>query len=253
MQLAGKVTLVTGGASGIGRAVCLGAAALGADVMVLDLNAAGAEGVAAEVRGLGRRAAALAADVTDSQAVLAAVNKGMADVGPVDTLMSCAGWDRMVPFVQTDEEFWRKIVNINLMGPIVCTRVVLGTMIERRQGSLVYVASDAGRVGSSGEAVYAAAKAGVIAFAKTMAREQARYGIRANAVCPGLTDTPLLQAVREGSETSARILDAITQATPLRRVGRPEEIAAAILFLASDEASYITGQTLSVSGGLTMA
>ena len=253
MPLAGKVALVTGGASGIGRAVCLGAAAQGADVMILDLNAAGAEAVATEVRGLGQRAAALTADVTDSQAVTAAVNKGMADIGPVDALMSCAGWDRMVPFVQTDEEFWSRIVSINLMGPIVCTRVVLRTMIERRKGSTVYVASAAGRVGSSGEAVYAAAKAGVIAFAKTMAREQARYGIRANAVCPGLTDTPLLQAVREGSETSAKILDAITQATPLRRVGRPEEVAAAILFLASDEASYITGQTLSVSGGLTMS
>lgn len=252
MQWAGKVALVTGGASGIGRAVCLGAAAQGADVLVLDLNAAGAEAVAAEVRGQGRRAAALAADVTDSQAVAASVSQGMADVGPVDALMSCAGWDRLVPFVQTDEEFWRRIVNINLMGPIICTRAVLDTMIERRQGSLVYVASDAARVGSSGEAVYAAAKAGLIAFAKTMAREQARYGIRANAVCPGLTDTPLLQAVREGSATSARILDAITQATPLRRVARPEEIAAAILFLASDEASFITGQTLSVSGGLTM-
>ena len=253
MQLADKVALVTGGASGIGRAVCLGAAALGADVLVLDLNAAGAEAVAEQVRGPGRRAAALTADVTDGQAVLAALNKGTADVGPVDALMSCAGWDRMVPFVQTDEEFWRRIVDINFMCPFDCTSVVLATMIERRKRGLVYVASDAGRVGSSGEAVYAAAKAGVIAFAKTMAREQARYGIRANAVCPGLTDTPLLQSVREGSETSAKILDAITQATPLRRVGRPEEVAAAILFLASDEASYITGQTLSVSGGLTMA
>jgi len=169
-------------------------------------------------------------------------------LGPIDVLVNNAGWDRIGPFIDSDEALWDRLLAVNLKGPIACSHAVLPGMIERRQGRIVCVASDAGRVGSSGEVVYSATKGGVIAFAKALAREVARHGILVNCVAPGPTDTPFLQ----GFGGNERILEAMTKATPLRRLARPEEIAAAISFLASADAGFITGQTLSVNGGLTM-
>ena len=174
-------------------------------------------------------------------------------LGPVDVCVNCAGWDELRPFLETDDAFSRKVLEINLSGAIRVTRAVLGGMVERRWGRIVNVASDAGRVGSSLESVYSAAKGGLIAFTKTIAREVARHGITANAICPGPTETPLLSKIIEANEDADRVIAAMTRAVPMRRLGQPEDIAPAIVFLVSDGASYITGQTLSVSGGLTMA
>jgi 2-hydroxycyclohexanecarboxyl-CoA dehydrogenase len=168
-------------------------------------------------------------------------------------LVNCAGWDELRPFLQTDEAFWRRVIAINYEGCLRTTHAVLGGMIERGWGRIVNVSSDAARVGSAEEAVYAGAKAAVIAFTKTVAREAARRGVTANAVCPGPTDTPLLQGMAASSPDSERLIAALERAVPMRRLGRPEDAAAAIAFLACDDAGYITGQTLSVSGGLTMA
>ncbi len=165
-------------------------------------------------------------------------------------LVNNAGWDKVEPFVKSEEATWDKVIAINLKGPIACVRAVLDPMIERRSGKIVSISSDAGRVGSSGEAVYAGAKAGIIGFSKTLAREVARYGINVNVVCPGPTNTPLFREISGGNE---KLAVALKQAIPLGRLGEPEDLAGAVVFLASDDAAFITGQTLSVSGGLTMA
>ncbi len=246
MEFQDRVALVTGAASGIGRAVARGLAAGGARVAVCDLDAAGAEAVASEIGGL-----AVQTDVTDAASVRAAVARVLEELGKIDVLVNCAGWDRIMPFVETDEEHWDRVVGVNFRGVLATTHAVLPHMIERGEGgAIVNVASEAGRSGSSGEAVYSGAKAAVIAFTKAVAREAARYGVRANAVTPGLTDTPMLQGMIDAGH--GKLMDAIVKATPLRRLARPEEVAEAVLFLASDRASFTTGDTLSVGGGLVM-
>lgn len=240
-----QVALVTGGASGIGKITCEAFAARGARVGVADIDKDGAAEVAEACGGLG-----VALDVTDRGSVATAVDQLLEHYGRIDVLANVAGWDRIQPFVDTTEEFWDQVIAINYRGVLATCHVVLPEMIRQGSGVIVNVASEAGRAGSSGEAVYSGAKGAVIAFSKSLAREAARHGIRVNAVAPGLTDTPLLHAqVADGNE---KLIDAITKATPLRRLAEPQELAEAILFLASRRASFITGQTLSVSGGLTM-
>lgn len=242
-----KVAFVTGAASGIGRATAIRLGEEGARVAAADLNSEGAASTAATVGG---EAVGLGLDVTDFATVRAAIEEAEGRLGPIDILVNCAGWDKVEPFVDNSEETWERVIDINLKGVIRCTRAVLDGMISRRSGSIVSISSDAGRVGSSGEVVYSGAKAGIIGFSKGMARETARHGLRVNVVCPGPTDTPLMAAT---SEANPRLGEALVKAIPFRRLARPEEIAAAAVFLASDDASFITGQTLSVSGGLTMA
>jgi 2-hydroxycyclohexanecarboxyl-CoA dehydrogenase len=241
--------MVTGAGRGIGAAIAGALAAQGTAVAVCDLDDTSALATAAGLVGAGRRALGLPMDVTQSGAVRAAVARITAELGPIDVLVNNAGWDKFEPFVEGTEDTWDRILAINLKGQIICARAVLDGMIERSQGTIINIASDAGRVGSSGEAVYSAAKGGVIAFTKTLAREMAGHGITVNCVCPGPTDTPLFA---ELADQQPRLRDALLRAIPLRRLGRPDDVAAMVAFLASDEASYITGQTISISGGLTM-
>jgi 2-hydroxycyclohexanecarboxyl-CoA dehydrogenase len=244
--LEGKVAFVTGAASGIGRATAMRLGEEGARVAAADLNA---DGAAATASAIGPEAVGLGLDITDLSSVAAAMAEAERQLGSVEILVNCAGWDRVEPFLDSSEETWDRIIDVNLKGVIRCTRSVLDGMISRRSGRIVNVSSDAGRVGSSGEVVYSGAKAGIIGFSKGVARETARHGLRVNVVCPGPTDTPLMAAT---SEANPRLGEALVKAIPFRRLAKPEEIAAAIAFLASDDASFITGQTLSVSGGLTM-
>jgi 2-hydroxycyclohexanecarboxyl-CoA dehydrogenase len=244
--LQGRVALVTGAGRGMGRAIAERLATEGARVAVTDVDRATAEDTAAA---LGPYATAVHLDVTDRASVASAVEIE-SSLGPVDVLVNNAGWDHMAPFLETEPELWDRIIDINLKGTFNCAREVLPGMVERRSGRVVNISSDAGRVGSTGEAVYSAAKAGVVGFTKTLAREMARFRITVNVVCPGPTDTPLLDdLLGQGNE---RLIDALRRAIPLGRLGQPADVAAAVAFLASDDASFITGQTLSVSGGLTM-
>jgi 2-hydroxycyclohexanecarboxyl-CoA dehydrogenase len=253
MRLDGKTALVTGGARGIGRAIALALSREGARVAVVDILEDGAVAVRREIEALGGAALALATDVTRSDEVTRAVEGTIARWGHLDIVVNNAGWDRLEPFLQSEEETWDRIIAINFKSVLYVLRAALPGMVERRTGRVINVASDAGRVGSSGEAVYSGAKGAVIAFSKTLARELARHGITVNVVCPGPTETPLLDGMRTQSPTSARLIDALARAIPLGRLGRPEDVAEAVTFLASPGADYITGQTLSVSGGLTMA
>ncbi len=250
MEFQGRVVLVTGGASGIGRATCLAFASRGAREAVADINEEGARQVAAEIRGQDREAQAVRMDVTDRAQVAQGVQQVLDHFRQVDVLVNAAGWDRIVPFLESTEDLWDRVIAINFRGVLNTCHVVLPHMVQRGSGVVVNIASDAGRVGSSGETVYSGAKGAVIAFSKALAREVARHNIRVNVVAPGITDTPLLQQIiQAGNE---KLIDAIVRSTPLRRMARPEEVAEAVVFLASDRASFITGQTLSVSGGLTM-
>jgi 2-hydroxycyclohexanecarboxyl-CoA dehydrogenase len=242
--LDGKVALVTGAGRGIGAAIAGALADAGASVAVVDLDGETAASTAAS---LPTTCVGIRADITDSSAVRSAVETAVDALGPVDVLVNNAGWDKIEPFLANDESDWDRIITINLKGPIIVTRAVLDGMVDRNAGAIVNIASDAGRVGSSGEAVYSAAKGGIIAFTKTLAREMARHQIRVNCVCPGPTDTALLATMDE------KLRAGLERAIPMRRIGRPTDIAPAVVFLASDAAGYITGQTLSVSGGLTMA
>jgi 2-hydroxycyclohexanecarboxyl-CoA dehydrogenase len=250
VRLPDKITLVTGAASGIGRAIALAAAREGARVAVLDLNADGAAAVAREITTAGGQAQAWPLDVTDPARVNAVVEEIVKRWSTVHVLVNCAGWDKPIPFVETTPDFWDRILAINLKGPIACTHAVLPPMIAQGYGKIVSIASDAGRVGSTGEAVYSAAKGGLIAFTKTIARETARHRINVNCVCPGPSDTPLFQ--KEFAGPSPKLAESLKRVIPWGRLGVPEDVAPAVVFLASDEAGYITGQTLSVSGGLTM-
>ena len=249
----GRVTLISGAARGIGRACALALAGAGSAVAVADLREEQAAEVAREIRGQGGEALALAMDVTDPEAVGAAAARAREALGPIEVLVNCAGWDEFRPFLDTEEPFWRRVIAINFEGCLRTTAAVIGGMAERHWGRIVNVSSDAARVGSAQEAVYAGAKAAVIAFTKTVAREFARQGVTANVVCPGPTDTDMLQEMVRSAPDSERLLTALTRAVPMRRLGRPDEVAEAVAFLASEQAGYITGQTLSVSGGLTMA
>jgi 2-hydroxycyclohexanecarboxyl-CoA dehydrogenase len=247
-----RTAIVTGGGRGIGRAISLALAKNGNRVAVFDILEENAQSVVKEIEALGGAAMALRVDLTNCKEVQAAVDAVLQRFGQIDVLVNNAGWDKMELFLDSDEALWEKIIAINYKAVLYTCRMVLPHMVSRGSGQVVNVSSDAGRVGSTGEAVYAGAKAGVIAFSKSIAREMARYKISVNVVCPGITQTPLLDAVRAQSEKTNKVIDAVTRAIPLGRVGAPEDIASAVAFLASPDAAFITGQTLSVDGGLTM-
>lgn len=248
-----RVTIVTGAAQGIGEGIARTMGARGAAVAVADLNLEGAQRTADAIRADGGTAMPFRVDITDPQSVRDGVERITADLGTVDILVNCAGWDELMPFVDSDEEFWDKVIEINFKGALRLIHATLPGMIDRGWGRIVNIASDAGRVGSSLESVYSGAKGGIIAFTKTIARETARKGITANCVCPGPTDTPSLRRVAASSGDADSVLEAMTKVVPMRRAAQPAEIAAAVAFFASEEAGFVTGQTLSVSGGLTMA
>jgi len=243
---------VTGGASGIGRAIALRLAEEGVQPVIFDLNDEGAEAVAEEARAAGGMAASRRCDITDYAAVQAAVQATEDQIGPIDFLVNNAGWDLPKNFLDTTPDFWARVVAINLMGPIHMHHAVVARMAARGARRVVNIASDAGRVGSSGEAVYSACKGGIIAFTKTLAREVARSNVTLNTICPGPTDTPLFDAFKAASADGAKIAEGLARAIPMRRLARPDDYPGLVAFLLSDDAAYITGQTVSVSGGLTM-
>ncbi len=248
-----RVALVTGGASGIGRETCQALAAAGHRVAVADINTAGAAETVTLVTNAGGQAIAVTMDITDTDSVAQGHLQVVDELGPVDILVNVAGWDEFHKFVDTDEEFWDRIIEINYKGMLRTCHACVPGMIERGWGRIVNIASDAGRVGSSLEAVYSGAKGGTIAFSKTLAREVARKGVTVNVVCPGPTDTPLLSEIVGTDTDSERVIGAMANAVPMKRVGQPAEVAPAIVYFASEGAGFTTGQTLSVSGGLTMA
>jgi len=253
VKLKGQNALVTGGGRGIGRAIALAFAREGAQVAVLDIDRDAAETVRREAEKLGVKALALGVDLTRRAEVERGIAELLAQWGQLDVVVNNAGWDKMQPFLESDEATWDRIIAINYKALLYVCKAALPPMVARGAGGrVINIASDAGRVGSSNEAVYAGTKGAIIAFGKTLAREVARHRITVNTVCPGITETALLQGIRAESEKNARVIEAIGRTIPLGRIGAPEDIAAAVAFLASPEANYITGQTLSVSGGLTM-
>ena len=247
MRLEGKRAVVTGAASGIGRATAQALAAAGARVFVADVDEAGGEQTCGAVRQTGGEADFVLLDVTEDASIAALADAVLGRGAAPDVVVNAAGWDRVEPFVDNSVEFMERVVRLNLLGTVKVAKAFLPAMIDAGAGAIVNVASDAGRVGSSGETVYAGAKGGIIAFSKSLAREMAPHDIRVNCVCPGPTDTPLFRSLPE------KLQAALTRAIPFRRIARPEEIADAILFFASPRSTFITGQVLSVSGGLTMA
>jgi 2-hydroxycyclohexanecarboxyl-CoA dehydrogenase len=247
MGLGGRTIVVTGGASGIGRATALLAAREGARVVIGDIDEEGGQAAAAQGRAAGLAVEFFTLDLTKQASIDTFVAAAHALGEPLDGLVNGAGWDAIQPFLENPPEMWERVIAINLMGAIRLTRGLLPPMVAARSGKIVNISSDAGRVGSTGETVYAAAKGGLIAFTKSLAREMARYAININCVCPGPTDTPLFRRQPE------RMKEALTRAIPFRRIAQPIEIAHAVVFLLSPQSDYITGQVLSVSGGLTMA
>ncbi|MDK9722042.1 MAG: SDR family oxidoreductase [Rhodospirillales bacterium] len=244
MKFDGKIVLVAGGASGIGFAAVEGFAALGAEVYLGDLNEEAGKKAAASVPG--GKAHFVKLDVTDKSSIHHCRDRILTEKGRLDVLANVAGWGHIQPFVENSDEFIEKVVKLNLMGPIEMARAFFPSMIEQKSGKIVIVASDAGRVGSLGESVYSGAKGGAISFTKSLAREGARHNIQVNCVCPGPTDTPLLRSEPE------KFLEAFLKAIPMKRFGKPSEVADAVIFMASNRADYITGQVLSVNGGLVI-
>ena len=251
-RLDGKTVIITGGGGGIGGASCRRFAQEGAKVAIFDLNLQSAQNVASEIVASGGVAAAFDCDITHRASVDAAVAASQSQLGAIDVLVNNAGWDVFKPFTKTVPEQWDRLIAINLIGALHLHHAVLPGMVERRRGRIVNIASDAARVGSSGEAVYAACKGGIVAFSKTIAREHARHGITVNVVCPGPTQTALFEDYKQGAGDPEKLVAAFTRSIPLGRIGQPDDLPGAILFFASDDAAYITGQVLSVSGGLTM-
>jgi 2-hydroxycyclohexanecarboxyl-CoA dehydrogenase len=249
-----RVAFVTGGAQGIGKGISTALGAHGFRVAVADLNLPAAQAVAAEIVAAGGQALAVEADVTDTASVQAAVKTVVEQFGPVEIAVNNAGWDDFMPFLDTTEGFWDRILDINFKGALRVTQAVVPGMVERGWGRVINIGSDAGRVGSSLEAVYSGAKGGIIAFTKTLAREVATKGVTVNTVCPGPTDTPALRKFADNAGQDAeKVISGMTRGVPMRRLAQPADVAAAVAFFASDATAYITGQTLSVSGGLTMA
>lgn len=248
--LQGKRAIVTGGGGGLGTAICKRLAEEGVCVGVFDLDQSAAEKTAATLKTTG---AAYAVDISDQEAVNAAVADFEAKHGPADILVNNAGWDKVGTFLETDKALWEKIVAINLWGPLHMTHAVAKGMSARGAGKIITVASDAARVGSSGEGVYSACKGGMVAFSKTLARELARKNINVNVVCPGPSDTPILNDFVGEGEMGQKIYEGLKRAIPFKRLGQPEDFGGIVTFLASEESNYITGQVISVSGGLTMA
>ena len=248
-----QTVIVTGGGGGIGAATSRRFAQAGAQVAIFDRDLAGAQKVVGEIVAAGGQAAAFACDITDRAQVDAAVAATIAQLGPIDVLVNNAGWDVFKPFTKTVSAEWDKLIAINLIGALHMHHAVLPGMAARKAGRIVNISSDAARVGSSGEAVYAACKGGVVAFSKTLAREHARHGITVNVVCPGPTETALFEGYKEGAGNPEKLEEAFRRSIPLGRIGQPADLPGAILFFASADAAYVTGQVLSVSGGLTMA
>lgn len=251
LDYTGKVAIVTGGARGIGKAICLTLAKQGADIAITDILEQDGRNSVNEIQKLGRRTLFVKTDLTKKESVDKMAKEVLQTFGKVDILVNNAGWDRIELFITNSPEFWDKVIAINYKHQIYTTRAVLDHMIERKYGRIVNISSDAGRVGSTGEAVYSGCKGALIAFTKTMARELARYGITVNCICPGPAETPLAEEMKQ-EELGSKIFGAMEKVIPLGRLCAPQDIANAVAFMASDEASYITGQTLSVSGGLTM-
>lgn len=249
-RLAGKVAIVTGAAQGIGRAIATRLAQEGAGVAIADINDAGAAQTAQTIRAGGGNTIAVKLDVTSLEQAAAAVAQVERELGPIDILVNNAGWDKVEPFVENTPETWDRVIAINFRGPLNCCKAVIPGMQARGHGKIVTISSDAGRVGSTGEAVYAGCKAGLIGFSKTLARELARFNINVNVVCPGPTETALL---RDAMANRPGVLAAMAKSIPMRRLGQPEDLAGAVAFFASSDSDYATGQVLSISGGLTMA
>lgn len=252
-RLQGRVAVVTGGGGGIGGATCRRFAREGARVAVFDRDLEAAQRVAQGIVAQGGEAQALQCDITDRFSVDAAVSQVASRLGPIDILVNNAGWDVFLPFTKTVPEQWERLIAINLTGALHMHHAVLPGMVERKAGRIVNIASDAARVGSSGEAVYAACKGGLVAFSKTLAREHARHNITVNVVCPGPTDTALFDDYKKGAGSPEKLEEAFRRSIPLGRIGQPDDLPGAIAFFASDDAAFVTGQVLSVSGGLTMA
>lgn len=248
-----RVALVSGGARGIGAAIARGLAQDGMPTVIADIRTEQAQANAQRIIDSGGRALAVEVDVRSPTSVAAGVEAARREFGEIDVLVNVAGWDELKPFVDSDEEFWQEVLEVNFKGGLRLTKALLPGMIERRWGRIVNISSDAGRVGSSLESVYAGAKGAIISFTKTVARETARLGVTANIVCPGPTDTEMLQDVAAAHKDAEKVLERLARAVPMKRLGKPEDVAAAVRFFASEGAGYITGQTLSVSGGLTMA
>lgn len=249
----GKVAIITGGAGGIGSATCRRFAAEGARVAVCDRDEAGARKIADEIKAAGGQAEAFSCDITDRKAVDAAVKAIESSLGPTSILVNNAGFDIFKPFLKTEMSEWDRLIAINLYGPLNMHHAVLPGMVERRYGRVVNIASDAARVGSTGEAVYAACKSAMLGFTKTLSREHARHGITLNVVCPGPTGTNLFNEFLQGAGNPEKLMDSFRRAIPLGRIGAPDDLPGAIAFFASDDAAYCTGQVISVSGGLSMA
>jgi 2-hydroxycyclohexanecarboxyl-CoA dehydrogenase len=251
-RFSGKTVIVTGGGGGIGGAACQRFASEGANVAVFDMNLATAEKVAEDITAAGGKAQAFTCDITQREQVDAAIAATQAAFGSIDVLVNNAGWDIFKPFTKTVPAEWDKLISINLVGALHMLHAVLPIMAAKGGGRVVNIASDAGRVGSSGEAVYAACKGGLISLSKTLAREHARHNITVNVICPGPTDTALLDGFKQGASNPDKLMEAFAKAIPLGRIGQASDLAGSIAFMASDDAGFVTGQVLSVSGGLTM-